>query len=74
MTLVADNVAAKCHVDTNKNYLLQIPCVVSTLKKKLCFPKLCLPSTSLQPEEETDDDQDDGDDSGGDNAVPQNQM
>ena len=30
--------------------------VVSTLKKKICFPKLCSPATSLQPEVETDND------------------
>ena len=57
MTLVADNVAAKCHVDESKTYLLQIPCVVSTLKKKLCSP-----GTSQHPEEEINDDDDDGDD------------
>ena len=53
MTLVADNVAAKCHVDKSKNYLLQIPCVVSTLRNKFCFPKLLSRSTSQHPEGDT---------------------
>ena len=69
MTLVADNVAAKCHVDESKTYLLQIPCVVSTLKKKLCSPAI-----SQHPEEETNDDDDDGDDDICDKAVHKTKM
>ena len=69
MTLVADNVAAKCHVDESENYL-QIPCVVSTLKKRLCFPKLLSRSTSQHPEGDTSI----GDSGGRDkSAVQQNQ-
>ena len=72
MTLVADNVAAKRHIDNSENNFLQIPSVASTLKKKLCFLKLCSPVTSL-PEVKTNFDDDDGDDDVRDKAAQQSQ-